>query len=200
MLPRTPRITQGIQKLENFIASIGQVAGDVGNKFNQIADEIQRIIDDLLGINRQTASAGPPSFGRETPRGNEPMQIEGGREPTQTSGGGVAREPSNRPPGRWKTPEQWAEYDHSQVRDRVRKEQTGYESGRHDRFSSAMDNELRRLADQADARGDLPEYGQRLRSIADTYRRRAESTRHRGGGARRRLEGKNLTGNRVKSF
>jgi RHS repeat-associated protein len=80
----------------------------------------------------------------------------------------------------WKTPEEWAEHDHGVVRDRLRKEKSGFESGRHNEYPAAMRDTLRRLADEAEGRGDLPEYAQRLRDIADTYDKRAREG-HRGG-------------------
>jgi len=87
--------------------------------------------------------------------------------------------------GAWKPPTEWAEHDHDLVKDRLRKEQAGFESGRHDQYPAAMRDELRRLADEADARGDLPEYGERMREIADTYAKRAREA-HRGGRSGRR--------------
>ncbi|TQV69679.1 hypothetical protein FKG94_23075 [Exilibacterium tricleocarpae] len=82
--------------------------------------------------------------------------------------------------GKWDTPENWANNDHAKVRDRLRKENEGFESGRHNEYPAAMRKELRRMADEADARGDLPEYGQRLREISKTYQKR-EGAAHRGG-------------------
>ena len=77
-------------------------------------------------------------------------------------------------------PATWAEYDHKQVIKRVRKEQEGFESGRHDAFPRAMQNELERMANESEARDDLPEYAERLREIAKTYEKRAKEA-HRGG-------------------
>jgi uncharacterized protein RhaS with RHS repeats len=82
--------------------------------------------------------------------------------------------------GKWDTPENWAEKDHAALRDKLRVENQGYESGRHNEYPRAMRRELEALADKADAEGVLPEYGQRLRKIADTYRKR-EGAAHRGG-------------------
>ncbi|HZF51105.1 MAG TPA: hypothetical protein VE093_20745 [Polyangiaceae bacterium] len=81
---------------------------------------------------------------------------------------------------RWVTPREKADLDHASVRDRLRQAQRGYESGRHDQYPGAMRDELRRMADAADKRGDLPEYSQRLREIAETYDKRAGAA-HRGG-------------------
>ena len=78
------------------------------------------------------------------------------------------------------SPEAKAERDHDRVRDELRKENEGYESGRHNEYPRSMSNELDRLADEADARGDLPEYGERLREIAETYKKRAQAG-HPGG-------------------
>ncbi len=82
---------------------------------------------------------------------------------------------------RWKDPRDWADYDHTRVRDRIRQQQRGFESGRHDQFSSEMRDELRRLANEAEGRGDLEEYVQRLRDISETYAKRARGAPHRGG-------------------
>jgi hypothetical protein len=83
--------------------------------------------------------------------------------------------------GKWKTPEEWAKHDHDALRDRLRKENEGFESGRHDEYSGSMEKELRRMADEADARGDLPEYGEKMRESANTYGKRARGARHKGG-------------------
>lgn len=67
------------------------------------------------------------------------------------------------------------------MRDRLRKENEGYESGRHDQYSGSMAKELRKKADQADAQGDLPEYSEKMRDMANTYEKRARGARHKGG-------------------
>ncbi len=82
--------------------------------------------------------------------------------------------------GKWKSPQEWADEDHKVVRDRMRKEQAGYESGRHDQYPAAVRDELRRLADVAEADGALSGYVKRLREIANTYDKRAGAA-HRGG-------------------
>ncbi|NEO88672.1 MAG: RHS repeat-associated core domain-containing protein, partial [Spirulina sp. SIO3F2] len=81
-----------------------------------------------------------------------------------------------------KTPEGWAEFDHDRIVERMRKEQSGFESGRHDQFSNAVRRELERLAKEADQRHDLPGYSKRLREIANTYKKRANGSGHKGGG------------------
>jgi RHS repeat-associated protein len=96
------------------------------------------------------------------------------------SGGNCPNGDDDNNKGKWKTPEEWAEHVHKRLRDQLRKEQSGFESGRHDQFPSAMRDALSRLADLADKRGDLPEYGKRLRQIANTYAKRAGAA-HRGG-------------------
>ena len=40
--------------------------------------------------------------------------------------------------GTWKPPEQWAKQDHDELRDRLRKENKEFESGRHDKYSDAI--------------------------------------------------------------
>ncbi len=79
------------------------------------------------------------------------------------------------PTGKWMSPRQKADRDHAAIRDRVRKEQSGFESGRHDQYPAAMRDELNRVADEAQARGNLPEYVERLREIAKTYDNRAKA-------------------------
>ena len=83
--------------------------------------------------------------------------------------------------GKWKSGKEWAEYDHDLLRDRLRKENRGYESGRHDEYSGNMSKELNRMADEAAERGDLDEYVDRLREMANTYEKRARGARHKGG-------------------
>ena len=80
----------------------------------------------------------------------------------------------------WRTPREWADRDHEKVRDEVRKQEEGYETGRHNEYSREMWRRLRDLADKADKRGELEEYGKRLREIAETYGKRAQ-TGHPGG-------------------
>jgi hypothetical protein len=81
----------------------------------------------------------------------------------------------------WKTPEGWADYDHDVLRDQLRKEKSGYESGRHNEYPAAMRDALRKLADEADEGGQLlPEYAARLREIANTYDKRSKEG-HPGG-------------------
>jgi RHS repeat-associated protein len=82
--------------------------------------------------------------------------------------------------GVWKTPQQWADHDHDRVKDELRPQNRGFEPGRHDEYPGAMRDRLRQMAKEADARGDLPEYGERLREIANTYDKRAREA-HRGG-------------------
>jgi hypothetical protein len=94
-------------------------------------------------------------------------------------GGGVKT--ADVPKGEWKSPEEWAKHDHDTLRDRLRAENKGYESGRHDEYSGSMSKELRRMADDADARGDLPEYAEQMRKSADTYEKRARGAAHKGG-------------------
>jgi hypothetical protein len=98
-------------------------------------------------------------------------------------GGQKKKKGESKPPeeGDWKTPEEWAKHDHDNLRDRLRKEKQGFESGRHDEFSGSMEKELRNMADEADAKGDLPEYGQKMREWANTYGKRARGARHKGG-------------------
>ena len=69
------------------------------------------------------------------------------------------------------------------MRNEIRKQQSGFESGRHDRYPAAMRDALRRLADEADKCGHLAEYSERLRQMADTYHKRTGAA-HRGGGWR----------------
>lgn len=83
-------------------------------------------------------------------------------------------------PGRWDTPESWARQDHARLRDRNRKLYEGFESGRHNEYPKAMRRDLLEMATAADKRGDLPAYGETLRGIAETYRKR-EGAAHRGG-------------------
>jgi hypothetical protein len=98
--------------------------------------------------------------------------------PTQQSVDGKSA--GSKPKQVWKTPREWAERDHTELRERLSKEYEGFESGRHNEYPRAMRRELNKLADEADARGDLPEYGKRLREIADTYAKR-EGAAHAGG-------------------
>ena len=80
----------------------------------------------------------------------------------------------------WRTPEEWAQLDHETTRDRLRPEYEGFESGQHNKYPRAMADELTRLANAADARGDLPGYSNSLRRTAATYEKRARKA-HRGG-------------------
>lgn len=41
--------------------------------------------------------------------------------------------------------------------------------------------ELKRMADKADTRRDLPGYGKRIREISKTYQKRARGAKHKGG-------------------
>jgi hypothetical protein len=106
---------------------------------------------------------------------------------TETGGGGQM--PPGAPPRavaeddddpEWITPREKAERDHDALRDTMRAQQRGFESGRHDQYPRAMENALRNLARQSEARGDLPQYAARLREIAETYAKRAGAA-HRGG-------------------
>ncbi|WP_437635618.1 SpvB/TcaC N-terminal domain-containing protein [Sorangium sp. So ce854] len=87
-----------------------------------------------------------------------------GADDTSSAGGGRTR---------WVGPREKADLDHDILRKRISKENEGFESGRHNKYPAAMRDALRKLADEADAKGNLPEYGQRLREIADTYHKRA---------------------------
>ncbi|MCW8930609.1 MAG: hypothetical protein OQL19_10265 [Gammaproteobacteria bacterium] len=66
------------------------------------------------------------------------------------------------------------------MKEELRKKYAGYESGRHHKYSRAMQKELERMADKAEARGELSEYYESLRNTAKTYEKRAKAA-HRGG-------------------
>jgi RHS repeat-associated protein len=81
----------------------------------------------------------------------------------------------------YRTPREWANVDHENLKNRERENNQGYESGRHNQYPNAVRKELERLAGESEARDDLPGYADRLREIAKTYERRSQQG-HRGGG------------------
>ncbi len=117
---------------------------------------------------RKRSSGSPSEPPKEPPTVQEP-KAETSPAPKEEPGG-----------ERMVSPQEKAEQDHAALRDRVRQETSGYESGRHNEYPRKMARELRNAADAADKRGDLPEYGKRLREIAETYDKRAREG-HPGG-------------------
>lgn len=169
------------------VTAVGQVAVVAASIVSFVSD----VVDAATGVVGAIKHLAEIGFERAIRALLDPNNVEEvfRRMQTTPDGGSTAGVlspgPSVRPTGpprdeTWRSPTEWAERDHAELRDRMRRLESGYESGRHDEYPRAMSRELRRLADEADARGDLPEYGSRLREMAETYERRAQG--HRGGG------------------